>query len=75
MKTICGVLGGLIMSWSAYVKICSWGHHKRKAGGVIRFLWECSFGAGRVVRIDSVVGIVVQYLGLGNWVLRLRVTK
>ena len=25
MKTICGVLGGLIISWSAYVKICSWG--------------------------------------------------
>ena len=26
IKTICGVLGGLMMSWSAYVKICSWGH-------------------------------------------------
>ena len=26
MKTICGVFGGLIISWSVYVKICSWGH-------------------------------------------------
>ena len=51
------------------------GHHRRKVGVVIRFLWEYSFGERRVVRIDSVVGIVVQYLGSGNWVLRLRVTK
>ena len=49
------------------------GHHKRKVGVVIRFLWECSSVGGRAVRIDSVVvGIVVQYLGLCKGVLRLR---
>ena len=42
---------------------------------MIRFLWECSSGGGRVVRIDSVVVIVVQYLGLSKGVLRLRVRE
>ena len=51
------------------------GHHRRKVGVVIRFLWECSSGGGRVVRIDSVVVIVVQYLGLSKGVLRLRVRE
>ena len=48
-------------------------HHKRTVGVVIRFLWECSSVGGRVVRIDSVVGIVIEYLGLSKMVLRLRV--
>ena len=47
------------------------GRHRRKVGGVIKFVLACSFGGGRVVRNDSVEGIVVEYFGLGKVVLQL----
>ena len=51
------------------------GHHKRKVGVVIRFLWECSSGGERVVRSDSVVGIGVEYFVLSRADLQLRVRE
>ena len=51
------------------------GHHRRKVGVVIRFLWECSFGGERVVRSDNVVGIEVEYFELNRAGRQLRVRE
>ena len=39
------------------------GHHRRKVGVVIRFLWECSSGGEKVVRSDNVGELELNILG------------